>query len=311
MRKEEYYMTFLTESIKKDEKIGLAGVGTMGKCILEGLKKNGFQVVVYDPFIGAQEYAQEHGAIVVKELKELALQANIILMSLPKPQNILEVVGGEEGLKDHLTEKHILIDTSTVDPTTSKEAAKIAEKKRAHYIDAPILGRPSAVGNWLMPSGGDPQYIEYVSPVLKCFAKKVVHVGEHGAGNAFKLLNQLMFSVINGVSAEVMALTEVLGIDKKKFYDVVSNSGAATVSGLFCETAGRIAEERYDNPTFTMELLCKDAGLGIEMVHEAGVTPLIAGFVQTLNENAKGKGLAKKDTSALAEVFEQFYSKIQ
>lgn len=311
MRKEEYYMTFLTESIKKDEKIGLAGVGTMGKCILEGLKKNGFQVVAYDPFIGAQEYAQEHGAIVVKELEGLALQANIILMSLPKPQNVLDVVGGEKGLKAHLTEKHILIDTSTVDPATSKKAAKIAEERKAHYIDAPILGRPSAVGNWLMPSGGEPQYIEYVSPVLKCFAKKIVPVGEHGNGNAFKLLNQLMFSVINGVSAEVMALTEVLGIDKKKFYDVVSNSGAATVSGLFCETAGRIAEERYDDPTFTMELLCKDAGLGIEMVHEAGVTPLIAGFVQTLNENAKGKGLAKKDTSALAEVFQQFYSKIQ
>ena len=82
------------------------------------------------------------------------------------------------------------------------------------------------------------------------------------------------------------------------------------MSGLFKETGARIAEDRYGSPTFTVELLCKDAGLGIEMAKSAGVTPLIAGFVQTLNENAKGKGYADKDTSVLADVFEQFYSKI-
>jgi 3-hydroxyisobutyrate dehydrogenase-like beta-hydroxyacid dehydrogenase len=182
--------------------------------------------------------------------------------------------------------------------------------KGASYVDAPILGRPSASGNWLLPCGGTEEAIEYASPALLTFAKKVVRVGEIGAGNALKLLNQLMFSVINGVSAEVMALTEVVGIDKKAFYDVVANSGAATVSGLFKETARRIVSEEYDNPTFTVELLCKDAALGIQMTKDAGVTPLIAGFVQIINENAKGKGLAKQDTSAITKVFSEHFSKI-
>ncbi|MDF2523521.1 MAG: NAD-binding of NADP-dependent 3-hydroxyisobutyrate dehydrogenase, partial [Clostridiales bacterium] len=63
-------------------------------------------------------------------------------------------------------------------------------------------------------------------------------------------------------------------------------------------------------PTFTVELLCKDAALGIQMTKDAGVTPLIAGFVQMINENAKGKGLAKQDTSAITKIFQEQFSRL-
>lgn len=303
-------MTFSTKFIHSDRVIGLAGAGTMGRCMLDSLNTAGYPVMVYDPSPAAQEYARDKGAVLAANPAELAEEADIIFLSLPKPQHVCQVVSGKDGLTATLTEGQIIVDTSTVDPDTSKRNARIVEERGAHYIDAPILGRPCAVGNWLMPAGGEADQIDYLEPVFHCFAKKAVHVGGHGAGNAFKLLNQLMFSVINGISAEVMTLAGILGLDKKVFFDVISQSGAATVSGLFKETGARIAEDRYGSPTFTVELLCKDAGLGIEMAKSAGVTPLIAGFVQTLNENAKGKGYADKDTSVLADVFEQFYSKI-
>lgn len=289
--------------------VGLVGVGTMGKCMLERLIANGFTVAAYDPFQGAQDYANEKGAIVVANPAELAKAAKLIIMSLPAPKQVFDVIGGENGLLDALTEEHVIVDTSTVSPQTSQKGAEMVAVKGARYVDAPILGRPSAAGNWLLPSGGDANAIEFASPALLTFAKDVVRVGDIGSGNALKLLNQLMFSVINCVSTEIMALTEIVGIDKKIFYDVVANSGAATVSGLFKETARRIVSEEYDNPTFTVELLCKDAALGIQMTKDAGVTPLIAGFVQIINENAKGKGLAKKDTSAITKVFEEHFSK--
>jgi 3-hydroxyisobutyrate dehydrogenase-like beta-hydroxyacid dehydrogenase len=164
---------------------------------------------------------------------------------------------------------------------------------------------------WLLPVGGSAAHIDRARPYLETFAKSVVRVGESGAGNAFKLLNQLMFSVINGISAEVMALTDVLGIDRQTFYSVISESGAATVSGLFKETATRMVNDRYESPNFTIELMCKDAGLGLQMAKNAGVSPLISGFVQSLNENAKGRGLAKQDTSSLTKLFREYYSEIQ
>lgn len=309
-QKEEFYTMSLIKLKNNIETVGIIGVGTMGKCMVECLIDKGFKVVAYDPFPGAQEFAKEKGASVISSPAELAKLAKLIIMSLPAPKQVFEVISGENGLLDELTEEHIIVDTSTVSPQTTQEAVKIVVKKGASYIDAPILGRPSAAGNWLLPSGGSEKSIEFAKPALLTFAKDVVRVGENGAGNALKLLNQLMFSVINGVSAEVMALAEVVGIEKKAFYDVVANSGAATVSGLFKETARRIVSDEYEDPTFTVELLCKDAGLGIQMSKDAGVTPLIAGFVQMLNENAKGKGLAKQDTSAIARVFSEHYSKI-
>jgi len=288
--------------------VGLIGVGTMGKCMLDRLIANGFGVAAYDPFPAAQDYAKEKGAKVVANPAEVAKEARLIIMSLPAPKHVFDVISGENGLLGELTDGHVVVDTSTVSPETSKKGAEMVAERGADYVDAPILGRPSAVGNWLLPSGGTEKAIEFAKPALLTFAKNVVRVGDTGSGNAVKLLNQLMFSVINCISTEVMALTEKVGIDKKVFYDVVANSGAATVSGLFKETGRRIVSDEYDNPTFTVELLCKDAALGIQMAKDAGITPLIAGFVQMINENAKGKGLAKQDTSAIVKVFQEHFS---
>lgn len=299
-------MTLSTESIDKIGTVGLIGVGTMGKCMLDRLLKAGFTVAAYDPFPKAQQYAVEQGALLMNSPTELAEKAKLIIMSLPVAQQVLETINT---ILRALTPDHIIVDTSTVSPETSKEGARLADTKGTRYVDAPILGRPSAAGNWLLPSGGPADAIDQARPALETFARAAVRVGDTGAGNAFKLLNQLMFSVINGISAEVMALADILGVDRKTFYDVVANSGAATVSGLFKETAGRIVDERFDEPTFTIELLCKDAGLGIEMAKNAGVSPMIASFVQNINEDAKNSGLAKQDTSSLYKVFKKYYAK--
>jgi len=299
-----------TESSNSIETVGLVGIGTMGRCMLDCMVAKGFKVAAYDAFPAAQAYAAKNGATVVSSPAELAQTAKLIIMSLPAAKQVLDVISGENGLLGSLTQEHVIVDTSTVSPQTSQQGSEIVAAKGASYIDAPVLGRPSAAGNWLLPCGGDEKAIEFAAPALSTFAKNVVRVGENGSGNALKLLNQLMFSVINGVSAEVMALTEVVGIDKKAFYEVIANSGAATVSGLFKETARRIVSEEYEDPTFTVELLCKDAALGIQMTKDAGVTPLIAGFVQIINENAKGKGLSKQDTSAITKVFSEHFSKI-
>lgn len=286
--------------------VSLIGVGTMGRHMLERLIGAGYSVSAFDPVPAAQKLVLSKGGTLCETATEAARRAPIVIFSLPMPAHVCSTV---EAIYDVLTPEHILIDTSTVSPQTTRTCAKRAAEKGAGYIDAPVLGRPAAAGKWLLPAGGTEQDIERAQPYLRTFAREVVRVGDSGAGNAFKLLNQLMFSVINGISAEVMALTDVLGIDRKVFFDVIAQSGAATVSGLFKETAVRMVDDHYDEPNFTVELLCKDAGLGIEMAKEVGVSPLIAGFVQSINENAKGVGLAKQDTSAITKVFRGYFSK--
>lgn len=276
--------------------VGLVGVGTMGRLMLDRLQAGGYTVFAYDPFPAAQQYVRECGAHLCGSPAELAASARLIIFSLPAAPQVLETV---QALQPSLTNEHILVDTSTVAPETSRQGADIAATAGARYIDAPILGRPSAVGNWLLPSGGPEAALEAARPALLTFARAAIRVGDNGTGNAYKLLNQLMFSVINGISAEVLAVAEQVGIDRAGFYEVVANSGAATVSGLFRETGSRIVAERFDEPTFTVDLLIKDAGLGIEMAKRAGFDPRIANCVQAINQEAHDAGLGRQDTSSL------------
>ena len=303
-------MTSWTGSTKPIDKVGLVGCGRMGKCMLQSMLDKKYSVVAYDTFPAAAQSAKEMGAEIAQTPAELAKKATVILMSLPGPAQLEEVLFGADGLQNGLTSDHVVIDTSTVDPATTRSNASRVGETGAAYLDCPILGRPSATGKWMLPTGGDPAALEKVKPVLLCFAANAIPVGGPGAGNALKLLNQLMFSCINAISSEVMAICDHVGIDKKVFYDTVASSSAATVSGLFREVGKSIVNDGYESPAFTVDLLIKDAKLGLQMAKDSDAPSVIAGTVQMYNEIAHAEGLGGQDTSALYKVFSQHYEKL-
>ncbi len=293
------------------ETIGFIGCGRMGMCMLKCVIENGYSALVYDPFEGAREAAAKLGAKIADTPAAVAQGAKTILMSLPGPKQLDEVMLGEDGMKSYLTGEHIVIDTSTVEPQTSRDLAKHAKENGAEYLDCPILGRPSAAGKWLLPTGGNEQALNKVKPVLLTFSSNAIHVGESGAGNALKLINQLMFSCINAISAEAMAICEHVGIEKEVFYDVVSSSSAATVSGLFKEVGKCIVNDSFKEPAFTVDLLLKDAKLAIKMATESNAPSVIAGTAQMYNEIAHAQGMGGMDTAALYHTFAQHYKNTQ
>ncbi len=304
-------MTSWTALSDKIEKVGLIGCGRMGCCMLEVMLQAGYKVVACDAFPAAAERAGKMGAQVAADPAGVAREASVIIMSLPGPAQLDEVIFGKGGMLPELHAGQVVIDTSTVDPDTTRRNAEGVEKTGAAYLDCPILGRPSATGKWMLPTGGDPAALEYAKPVLLTFAANAVHVGGHGAGNALKLLNQMMFSCINAISSEVMAICDHVGIDKKVFYDTVASSSAATVSGLFREVGKCIVNEAFETPAFTVDLLIKDTRLALQMAKQANAPSLIAGTVQMYNELASADGLGMQDTSALYKVFERHYDSFQ
>ena len=304
-------MTSWTALSDKIEKVGLIGCGRMGCCMLEVMLQAGYKVVACDAFPAAAERAGKMGAQVATDPAGVAREASVIIMSLPGPAQLDEVIFGKGGMLPELHAGQVVIDTSTVDPDTTRRNAEGVEKTGAAYLDCPILGRPSATGKWMLPTGGDPAALEYAKPVLLTFAANAVHVGGHGAGNALKLLNQMMFSCINAISSEVMAICDHVGIDKKVFYDTVASSSAATVSGLFREVGKCIVTEAFETPAFTVDLLIKDTRLALQMAKQANAPSLIAGTVQMYNELASADGLGMQDTSALYKVFERHYDSFQ
>ena len=303
-------MTSWIGSKNKIETVGLVGCGRMGCCMLESMIKGGYKVVAYDVFEAATERAKNMGAEIAATPQELAGKAKVIVMSLPGPVQLEAVLFGENGLSKGLSNEHVVIDTSTVDPQTTRHNAEGVRATGAEYLDCPILGRPSATGKWMLPTGGEAEVLEYVKPVLLTFAANAICVGQSGAGNALKLLNQMMFSCINAISSEVMAICDHVGIDKNVFYDTVASSSAATVSGLFREVGKCIVNDAYDTPAFTVDLLIKDTKLALQMAKDAKAPSMIAGTVQMYNELASANGLGAQDTSALYKLFDRHFEEL-
>ena len=136
-----------TASKSKVEVVGLVGCGRMGRCMLESILKAGFQAVACDAFPAAAAAAGEMGAEVCANPAEVVRKADMVLMSLPGPAQLEAVLFGEGGIDKAADAGKVIVDTSTVDPeTTRKNAARIYESTGAAYLDCPILGRPSATG---------------------------------------------------------------------------------------------------------------------------------------------------------------------
>lgn len=288
---------------KKRTKIGVVGMGTMGQIIASKLLENKYQVIGYDLLPELRKKAYRIGVEIVNSVGDIPKEAKVILLSLPGPVQVKEVVSGDKGILSTAQKGQIIIDLSTVDPLTTRSMASIAEKIGVGYLDAPILGRPKSIGQWVLPVGGFIVNFKLCKPILQTFAKKIVYVGESGSGNNLKLVNQLMFSTINAMTAEMMIVAEKAGLSPKVVFETISKSGASTVSGLFCEVAKKIVENNFD-PIFSIDLLCKDNGLAVEMAKKSGAPPIIASSVQVLNEIAQAKGLGNKDSAALIKVYE-------
>lgn len=287
-------------------KIGIVGIGTMGFNMMKALIAAGHTVYVCDKDKQRIIKAQEIGAGPVESPRDSARLTDITLLSLPMPADVAGVVFGKEGIVSGAQKGHIIVDLSTVDPFSTKKNAEIAAGSGIGYLDAPVLGRPQACGKWTLPVGGEKSDLDKVSGVLEAVAKKVVYCGPSGTGNIIKLLNNMMFSNLNTMIAEIMALSAKLGLDPKVFYDTISQSGAATVSNLFLEMGPKIFSRDF-SCLFSVDLLHKDINLGMEMARQVEAPLFITPAAQLLNEISRARKLNKEDTSAVVKVYEDIY----
>jgi 3-hydroxyisobutyrate dehydrogenase-like beta-hydroxyacid dehydrogenase len=289
------------------EPVGIIGTGVMGLTAGRKLVESGRRIVVFDVSAGARDKARQAGAEVAASPSEVAARCPIVLMFLPGPAQIVECVAGPTGLLQAARPGLIIVDMSTVDPGTTRRMAALACEKGVGYVDAPVLGRPARVGTWALPVGGRAEDIERCRPILDVVAAKVMHIGESGSGNKIKLLNQMMFSAINAMTAEMMAVAEKMGVSRKLLYEIMISGQPATVSNLFVELGKNIAADSYDQPTFSVDLLCKDVRLAIEMAKAHGAPPLLAGVIQFLNETAQVQGFGAQDTSVMWRTLGSFW----
>ena len=273
--------------------LGLIGAGVMGRTVAERWLQAGYSLFVFDVSPEAREKVRALGATVAANLRAIAERADVIIMFLPGPKQVRACVAGPEGLLSAARPGSVIVDMSTVDPGTSRDMWDLAKAAGVSYLDAPVLGMQ--------------EDIERCAPVFDLIAARCIPIGAPGSGNKIKLLNQLMFSAINAMTAEMMAVSEKVGIAPKLLYETITASQAGTVSNLFKELGQKIVAEDFEDPTFSVDLLCKDVRLAVEMAQEAKAPPLLARTIQFVNEMAQSQGFGASDTAIMWKSFSKIW----
>jgi len=289
----------------KKMNIGFIGLGVMGSRAAKKILDVGFSIFGYDINANARRNAQQNGIKVVNKLENLT-GVKVLFLSLPGPPEVEAVIIGSKGIATHLRSGTIVLDLSSVDPSTSKKMAGYLAPCEVAYLDAPVLGRPNSVGEWILPVGGAKKALDQCQEILKAIAKQAIHVGESGTGSAIKLLNNLMVGGLNAVIAEVMALSNSVGLSPRVLFEIISASKAPTNNLLFQVKGKRILEQDF-SPAFKLELLAKDNDLCIKMANQLGIPLIIGGAVNTVNKLAQLKGMGDKDTAVLYKLYTELF----
>ncbi len=286
-------------------RIGFIGIGVMGREMSINLLKAGYDVIVYDIRPEALEDPMRLGATAARSPQEVAQNADLILTSLPSPEALEDVVFGRHGVLAGARRGGVLMDTSTVAPSTIRKVAAAAHERGVDVLDAPVSGgvEGARAGTLAVMVGGPIDVFTRCLAVLRVIGTNIHHVGAVGAGNTVKLVNNLM-SLVNVVTlAEAMVLGVKAGIDPHTLYDVCKDSTGRSyaLEGKFRQ---RIAQGRFE-PGFTIDLTCKDLGLILAMGRELGVPLFVTGIAQQVYALAKAKGLGRLDNTAVITLWEE------
>jgi len=279
--------------------LGVVGLGVMGGRAARALAAAGTPVLVHDLSPRLVEAARADGLEVAASLQDLADRCEVVVLSLPGPPAVLAVARDLAAAARGTT----VLDTSTVDPATARAAAELLAASGGDWADCPVLGRPGSVGSWTVPVGGSEAAAAVAAAVLEPVTRAVVRVGGVGTAATIKVLNNLMLSAINAVTAEALLLAEAAGLDPGTFVDVVVDSGAASVSPLFRDVAARAVDGDF-SPTFPVRLMHKDNHLAVTLADQLGVPLLVGGAAHALNTMAMASGHADEDSIAVLRALE-------
>jgi len=282
--------------------IGIIGLGVMGLQASKCLLKAGYRVFGYDPAKFAVARAKEAGVEICQSPAEVGSKVTTVLLVVPGPNECRQTIFGEQGLANQPTDNLLIANMSTVGPSSNIELSDRLAAQGVTLIDTPVLGLPSGVGHWAFPVGGSDEAFQRIVPVLRCLGgsdDRIFHVGDVGSGNKLKLLNNLMFGAITACTAEIMASAKDMGLSQKLLFEVPEAAGAGTISNLYKAMAGRIIEDNYEDPFFTIQLLKKDNALALDMAREHGISLTLAKTINAMNERGCDSGLGSSDISAM------------
>ena len=281
-------------------KIGLIGLGIMGKPMAKNLLKAGYELWVNNRSQGPMEELAACGAHAATR-KELAENAEVIITMLPNGPQVREVILGDV-IKD-MRPGQIFIDCSSISPVVSKEIAAALAEKGVEMLDAPVSGgEPKAIdGTLSFMVGGKQAAFDRCKDILGAMGASVTRCGEVGAGNTTKLANQIIVACNIQAVAEAFALAQKAGVDPEVVYKAIRGGLAGST---VLDAKGPMMIAGNDKPGFKIDLHIKDLNNALDCAHTVGAPVPMTAAVQEILQWLHNNDCGENDHSAIAKYYE-------
>lgn len=265
-------------------KVGFIGLGNMGLPMAANLIKAGHAVSGFDVNEDAGARLAAGGGTKAQSIAEACKDAEVVITMLPAGEHVREVYLGEGGVLAAVAPATLLIDSSTIDVQTARQAAQAARERGLAMIDAPVSGGVAGAqaATLTFMVGGEDAAFERARPLLEAMGKTIVHAGGPGNGQAAKICNNMILGASMIVVAEAFLLAEKLGLDAQKLFDISSkSSGQCWSMTSYCPVPGLVPTSpanRDYKAGFTAAMMLKDLKLAQAAARATrATTPLGAG----------------------------------
>jgi 3-hydroxyisobutyrate dehydrogenase-like beta-hydroxyacid dehydrogenase len=280
-------------------KVAFIGLGVMGFPMAGHLKAKGYDVTVYNRTgAKAEEWARKHGGKSAPTPAAAAKDADFVMTMVGNDNDVLEVVGGKDGVLAGMKKGAVLVDHTTASADVARKVFAMAREKGVDFIDAPVSGGQAGAenGKLTVMCGGEPRPFERAKPVMDSYGRAVTLMGPAGAGQLTKMVNQITIAgLVQGLS-EGIAFAEKAGLDADLVLDVISKGAAQSWQ---MENRGKTMHARKFDFGFAVDWMRKDLGICLAEAKRNGaklpVTAIVAGYYDEVSKS----GGNRWDTSSL------------
>jgi 3-hydroxyisobutyrate dehydrogenase/2-hydroxy-3-oxopropionate reductase len=285
-------------------KLGFLGLGIMGYPMARNLLQAGHEVALWSHTAEkAQRLADANGGRFCSSPAEAAAGAECVFLCVGDSAMSESLILGQDGIAQGAAPGTVVVDASTVSPSSSRAIGEKLTQAGLHFLDAPCTGsKPGAEGgNLTFMIGGDKDVFERVRPYFEPMGKKLYYCGGPGMGLHAKLTQNLILSNLLQAFNEGMVLAAKAGVDAELMLDILDNSAAK--SGLISFKAPYVFRRDFST-NFSVKWMHKDIGLMLQSADELEVPLPLTGLTQQMFRAAIAKGYGEEDICATVKVLE-------
>jgi 3-hydroxyisobutyrate dehydrogenase len=286
-------------------KIGFIGLGHMGNPMCRNLLKHGHKLKVYDVVPDLVRKLVEQGCEAAASVADCVKGVEVVITMLPSSPHVRSVYGERNGLVASVAPGTLLIDSSTIDPHTSRDVAMDARAKGCPMVDAPVSGGVGGAeaATLTFMVGGEAKDFEAAKSILQAMGNNIVHCGGAGNGQVAKICNNMMLAIEMIATSEGMTLAAKLGMDPKVFASIVNtSSGRCWSSDTYNPYPGVLdnapASRGYSGG-FGADLMLKDLTLVTDAAKAARHPVMLGAIAQQIYQRHSVDGNGGKDFSSI------------